>query len=248
MIRYAQSNHCRMASLVRHFGDLADGQKPCTICDFCAPDNCIAQRFRALTQPEETVARDVLDSLTMNGRTVGQLHTELCGTRGLSRDQFEELLGAMARGGLVRLTEAVFEKDGKQIPFRKAHLTRDAEYVDENTPLELTIRDTAPATARVKGKAKKKRAPSKVKSGIKAPQQTPSPNAHLEEALRKWRTGQAKRLGVPAFRIMSDKVLVGIAERQPRTAAELLSIPGIGIASVEKYGAQLYRILNEARA
>ncbi len=248
MIRYAQSNHCRMASLVRHFGDVADGQKSCGTCDFCAPENCIAQRFRALTQPEEKVARDVLDSLTMNGRTVGQLHTELCGTRGLSRDQFEELLGAMARGGLVRLTEAVFEKDGKQIPFRKAHLTRDAEYVDENTPLELTIRDTAPATARVKGKAKKKRAPSKVKSGIKAPQQTPSPNAHLEEALRKWRTGQAKRLGVPAFRIMSDKVLVGIAERQPRTAAELLSIPGIGIASVEKYGAQLYRILNEARA
>ena len=46
---------------------------------------------------------------------------------------------------------------------------------------------------------------------------------------------------------MSDKVLIGIAEKQPRTAAELLAIPGIGIASVEKYGAQLYRILNEAR-
>ena len=28
------------------------------------------------------------------------------------------------------------------------------------------------------------------------------------------------------------------------TAAELLSIPGIGIATVEKYGHQLYRILN----
>ena len=65
--------------------------------------------------------------------------------------------------------------------------------------------------------------------------------------LRTWRTGQAKRLGVPAFRIMSDKVLLAIAEKQPGTAAELLAIPGMGIASVEKYGAQLYRILNQAR-
>jgi len=247
MIRYAQSNHCRMASLVRHFGDIADGQKSCGICDFCAPENCIAQRFRALTQPEENVARDVLDSLTISGRSVGQLHAELCGPRSLSRDQFEELLGAMARGGLVRLTEAVFEKDGKQIPFRKAHRTRDAEYVDEDKPLELTIRDTTYAAAAEKRPLKKKRAASKTKSKFKAPRQTPSLNSHLEEALRKWRTGQAKRLGVPAFRIMSDKVLIGIAETQPRTAAELLAIPGIGIASVEKYGAQLYRILNEAR-
>jgi DNA topoisomerase-3 len=248
MIRYAQSNHCRMASLVRHFGDVADGQKPCALCDFCTPDNCIAQRFRALTPPEEKTARDVLDSLTMNGRTVGQLHTELCGTRGLSRDQFEELLGAMARGGLIRLTEAVFEKDGKQIPFRKAHLTRDAQYIDEDTPLELTIRDTAYAPEPGKPRAKKKRPAPKAKSKPRAPRHTPAPNdAALEEKLRAWRTGQAKRLGVPAFRIMSDKVLIGIAEKRPRTAAELLSIPGIGIASVEKYGAQLYRILNEAR-
>jgi superfamily II DNA helicase RecQ len=46
VIRYAQSNHCRMASLIRHFGDIADGQKPCGICDFCAPAECIAQRYR----------------------------------------------------------------------------------------------------------------------------------------------------------------------------------------------------------
>jgi len=54
-----------------------------------------------------------------------------------------------------------------------------------------------------------------------------------------------KRQGVPAFRIMTDKVLGAIARNRPRTAAELLAIPGIGIGAVEKYGAQIYRILNE---
>jgi DNA topoisomerase-3 len=57
---------------------------------------------------------------------------------------------------------------------------------------------------------------------------------------------QAKRQAVPAFRVMTDKVLTAIASKRPKTAAELLAIPGISIGSVEKYGAQIYRILNES--
>ena len=52
MIRYAESNQCRMASVVRHFGDVADGEKPCGICDYCAPATCNAQRFRTATAAE----------------------------------------------------------------------------------------------------------------------------------------------------------------------------------------------------
>ena len=66
--------------------------------------------------------------------------------------------------------------------------------------------------------------------------------------LRTWRTGQAKRLGASAFRIMSDKVLLAIAVTSlAGWLRDKLAIPGMGIASVEKYGAQLYRILNQAR-
>ena len=54
MIRYAESNQCRMRTLVRHFGDLADGQKACGICDFCAAAQCAAQRFRTATEAERT--------------------------------------------------------------------------------------------------------------------------------------------------------------------------------------------------
>ena len=41
---------------------------------------------------------------------------------GMDRDGFEELIGAMARSGLVRLVDSVFEKDGKQIPYRYGQL------------------------------------------------------------------------------------------------------------------------------
>ena len=252
MIRFAQGNHCRMSALVRHFGDVADGQKACGICDFCAPEECVAQRFRPATQSEQTLAHRTLDSLTMSGRSVGQLHAERGGDKALSRDAFEELLGAMARAGLIRLSEAVFEKDGKQIPYRKAHLTREAEYVDEDTPLDLTIRDAAvPVAGKRKGRAAKPgtKTKARVSAKVAEPRAGIAHNAELRaaEMLRAWRLGQAKRKGVPAFRIMSDKVLTAIAEDQPQTAAELLAIPGIGIATVEKYGAQLYQILNKAR-
>ncbi len=83
----------------------------------------------------------------MNRKSVGKLHTELCGKNGLDRDGFEELIGAMARSGLVRLEDSVFEKDGKQIPFRYASLTVDARHADEDAPLELKIRESAAFSA-----------------------------------------------------------------------------------------------------
>jgi superfamily II DNA helicase RecQ len=252
MIRYAQSNHCRMSSLVAHFGDRTDSQKPCGICDFCTPENCVAQRFRSASATEQAVARQALDALRGGSRSLGKLHTELCSKNGLDRDGFEELMGAMARLGLVRLVDSVFEKDGKSIPFRKASLTRDAEHrgagqVDEATLLDLSIRDAAPLT---KNKSRRRKSPALAKkvSEKRAPKKTiPAAAPAAEPLLKEWRRAQAQKLGVPAFRIMSDRVLLAIAERHPKSAAELLAIPGIGIATVEKYGAQIYRILNQVR-
>ena len=80
----------------------------------------------------------------------------------------------------------------------------------------------------------------------RTPLAPPPPSGRAEESLRAWRLAAAKRQGVPAFRIMTDKVLTAIAQKKPKTAAQLLAIPGIGINSVEKYGAQIYRILNES--
>jgi DNA topoisomerase-3 len=73
MIRYAQSSQCRMASLVRHFGDTQDSLKSCGICDFCAPESCVAQRFRVANETEQILARRVLDTLRGSGRSVGKL-------------------------------------------------------------------------------------------------------------------------------------------------------------------------------
>jgi DNA topoisomerase-3 len=237
MIRYAQSNQCRMASLVRHFGDHADSQKPCGICDFCAPESCVAQRFRTATHQEQAVAHEVIKTLRTNRKSVGKLHLE-CAANGMDRDGFEELMGAMARSGLVRLVDSVFEKDGKQIPYRLASLTGDSEGIEEGTLLELAIRETAAVPGKATGGRKRKPTSAAPKKARKAGQESGA-----GAKLKAWRRALAAKQGVPAFRIMSDRVLLAIAETEPNTAAELLAIPGVGIKLVEKYGAQIYRIL-----
>jgi superfamily II DNA helicase RecQ len=255
MIRYAESNQCRMASLVCHFGDLADGQKACGICDFCSPRQCAAQRFRTATEAEHTALVRVVAALRSGAqKSTGKLYGELYPNAQMSRDGFEEVLGAMARGGIVRLSDAVFEKNGKAIPYRKVGLTRAGCAVDGTTPVEFIMKDTPPAsTQRPRKKKPTGSTSSKRASGPEAAAQPRPPVeakgsdggllSEIEQALRIWRLAEARRRGVPAFRIFSDRALRAIAGTRPRTARELLSLPGIGNSTIERYGAQIYRIL-----
>jgi superfamily II DNA helicase RecQ len=119
MIRFAESNQCRMTSLVRHFGDTSDSAAACGLCDFCAPSKCVAQRFRTATEEERTALYRVLRGLqSISSKSTGKLYSELFPGNEISRDNFEEVLGAMARAELLTVTDAVFEKEGKQIPYR----------------------------------------------------------------------------------------------------------------------------------
>ena len=89
--------------------------------------------------------------------------------------------------------------------------------------------------------------PTGARPKARTPPAPVSTDSGVEDALRAWRLVEAKRHGVPAFRILTDQTLKAIAANRPATAAELLAIPGIGISTVEKYGAQLYRLLHERR-
>ena len=56
---------------------------------------------------------------------------------------------------------------------------------------------------------------------------------------------EARRRGVPAFRIFNDQALKAMASRRPGTARELLAISGIGTTTVENYGQKIYRIVKD---
>ena len=253
MIRYAESSQCRMATLVHHFGDLADSQKPCGICDFCAPRECMAQRFRTATEAEHKALLRVVAALREHGTTsTGNLYAELCPHHEMSRDVFEELLGATARVGLLQLADAVFEKDGKAIPYRKARLTRAGYGMDEMTPVELIMKESAPPPAGRKRKTRptvsegrKQASRPETAAGPRPTAKEVGSNSRLEAALRVWRLFEARRRGVPAFRIFSNRTLSALATSRAGTVQELLAVPGIGISTAEKYGTEICRIVRE---
>jgi DNA topoisomerase-3 len=127
--------------------------------------------------------------------------------------------------------------DGKTIPFRKVGLTREGQSFKQDTPVDFVMKETGKPAKR-KRKTKSLGSPGKP-SGVV--------DSHIEKALRAWRLEEARRRGIPAFRILTDKVLREIAISHPATSDELLAISGIGMSTVEKYGHSIHRIVNERR-
>jgi len=253
IIRFAEGHHCRMKSLVHHFGDTSDSGNGCGICDFCAPVNCVAQRFRAPTRAERTACERVLQKLRgLPARSTGKLHTDLYPENEMSRDNFEEVLGAMARAELLAFTDAVFEKQGKRIPYRNVSILPAGLNFEADA---LVMRDAAAPTAAPKrGKKRASVADSPALPQLRpaklaaAAQPAPDRQARLEQALRAWRLTEAKRRNMPAFRIFGDRTLRNIASTCPKDDSALLAVPGIGMGTVEKYGPQIYHLIATAES
>jgi DNA helicase II / ATP-dependent DNA helicase PcrA len=83
-----------------------------------------------------------------------------------------------------------------------------------------------------------------VQAGSAAPRKVVAEDAPPGfDALREWRLERAKADEVPAYVVFHNATLVEIAERKPRTLAELASVPGVGPAKLERYGEDLLAAL-----
>ena len=72
-------------------------------------------------------------------------------------------------------------------------------------------------------------------------------NPALSSKLRAWRSEVARKHGVPAYVVLHDTTLDGIAASRPRTLAELRGIPGIGDKKLEHYGDELLALVQASR-
>ncbi|MCM2258613.1 MAG: RecQ family ATP-dependent DNA helicase, partial [Vicinamibacteria bacterium] len=228
--RFADDHSCRMAALVAHFGDREDRGQACGTCDVCDPGACLVRTTRPPTPKERAAAAVVLESLRgRDGQSTGRLHAE-CAEAGLDRHGFEEVLGGLARAGLLRIAADTFSKDGQDIAFKRAWLTSAASAggVLFTLAAEPEARASAPKR-RKKGKATKDK-PSRRK---------PAVDSALADALTAWRLAEARRAGVPAFRVLQNKTLSGIAAARPQDEAALLAVPGFGPTLLRRYGKRI---------
>lgn len=257
VVRFTTSSECRMAALVRHFGDIADASQSCGVCDVCNPAGAVLRLFRNPTAAELRTLQAIVDELRpVVYKATGTLQRGLDPLGRLSRSEFDALLDALARAGLVAIEDSEYEKDGEVRRFRKVRLTDAGADMRAGAVAELLISDGLIAdfcgqaenvgrirnakVARKKGKtgigtsfAVGSNAREKVEVKLSADSET------LAARLREWRTAEAKRLKVPAFVVMHDRTLTAVAHLRPENPRQLLEIDGIGPAKLEKFGAAI---------
>jgi DNA topoisomerase-3 len=240
MGHFAQSHGCRMVHIIRHFGDEDDHGRPCGLCDTCASSDCAVQAFRTPNNAEVAIMQATLNALAqMNNQSVGTLHRNQ--GAGMERHDFESLVSTLVRAGIVTIRADVFEKDGKSIPFHRLTRTRLGANANERTLAALQV------PVKLKAREKKPRARGKPKKRSKKYTAPASPrSSKLDAALRAWRSDEATRKRVPAFRIMTNKVLAAVAAARPDSETALLAVHGVGPSLVAKHGAKILQLVRDA--
>ena len=56
------------------------------------------------------------------------------------------------------------------------------------------------------------------------------------EALRAWRSAEARQQELPPYVIFHDSTLIEVARRRPTSLEALANIPGIGTSKLDRYG------------
>lgn len=199
----------------------------------------VAERFkdqlkRLLEEEAESESRKILAERVIKGEKYFEESTE-------------KILGALL---LVPLPEIDNKEVRKSIDKALKNL-REELNVKTNTlrsisgdGFDIKCYLTAKAKARIEVPQRKQK-PKKTDEK----QEISSDILHLAlyAELRNWRKQEADRLKLPAYTVLHQKALLGIANVLPTTSEELLSIPGIGKKVIERYGAVLLDLVDQYR-
>lgn len=89
--------------------------------------------------------------------------------------------------------------------------------------------------------------PASKKRG-KAPRLIDTANPELQQRLMEWRRDKMRALGVPAYLVLSNQAITGIADSRPLTLAALAAVKGLGRKRIADYGAELLDIVRQSGA
>ena len=245
VLRFTESNECRMSRLVRHFGDEEDAAQPCGTCDVCDPAGAVLRMFRRTTNAERALTQRILDELrSVDYKAAGTLHKSVDPAGRIVRKDFDAVLGAMVRARLISIEDAEYEKDGEVRRYRKVRLSEPAPAIRSASQVDLLIADgiaeefgsvSARKPSRKVGKEPKR---SLEPAGVSLSAEGEALLARLKE----WRAGEANRLRVPAYCVLHDRTLTAVALARPSTPCQLLEIEGIGPLKAEKFGSAILEI------
>lgn len=244
MQQYAESDICRRRILLSYFGEIADHD--CGNCDVCKnpPERfdgtvIVQKALSAIVRTDQQIGTGVLVDIlrgNMSPEVVGkgyqQLKTFAAGRDVPSRDWHDYLLQMLQLGYFeiaynennhLKITSA-----GSDVLFGRA-----------TARLVVIRREEANETKR--GRKRKATVPAQ-----ELPLGLPNTeNEALFEALRKLRKRLADEEALPAYIVLSDKVLHLLSTSRPTNLEEFGNISGIGEYKKKKYGKEFINLIRK---
>jgi ATP-dependent DNA helicase RecQ len=237
LVGLAETGGCRRARLLGYFGETLETGR----CGNC--DNCLSP---PVLRDGKVIAQKLLSCAYRTGQRFGAMHLidvligrmtervkqfghDKLSVFGIGRDLNERQWRAALRQ-LVALGH--LRADGEA--FGALKLTETSRGVLKGET-EVWLREQAAGSRNRASRSKSRR-------GDLAPLSTGQPgtgNPVLIAALRAWRSEVARKRGVPAYVVLHDSTIDGIASARPTTLDQLRGIAGIGDKKLEHYGDEL---------
>ncbi|MDZ7589860.1 MAG: DNA helicase RecQ [Rubrivivax sp.] len=248
LLALAEAHDCRRVRLLAYFGQEST---PCGNCDNClhapatwdATDaarkalSCIYRfrQFGGARAPRAFGAGHLLDVLRgkRSEKVASYGHDELS-TFGIGADLSEAQWRLVLRQ-LIALGHLRAEGE-----YNTLVLTDSARDVLRG---EVTLHLRVPADPKPRAKAAK--APRTSSGGAaRPPLALDGTGTERFAALKAWRAEVAREHNLPAYVVFHDATLAEMARARPATLDELAGISGVGATKLERYGAEILRVLS----
>ncbi|RGV37392.1 DNA helicase RecQ [Bacteroides clarus] len=244
MQQYAESDICRRRILLSYFGETADHD--CGNCDVCKnpPERfdgtiIVQKALSAIARTEQQISTGVLVDIlrgTMSPEVVSkgyqQLKTFAAGREVPARDWHDYLLQMLQLGYF----EIAYNENNH---LKITSTGSDVLFGRATARLVVIRREETNETKQ--GRKRKASLPGK-----ELPLGLPdTENEALFEALRKLRKRLADEEALPAYIVLSDKVLHLLSTSRPATIEEFGNISGIGEYKKKKYGKEFVALIRK---
>ena len=241
LVGLAETTACRRTRLLGYFGETLDAAR----CGNC--DNCLSP---PALRDGKVIAQKVLSCAYRTGQRFGAMHLidVLVGRLTERVQQFgHDKLSVFGIGrefnekqwrGAIRQLVALGHLAPDSEAFGALKLTESARGVLKGET-EVMLREETPG-ARIRASRTKSRRGDLVPASGSA---TKTGDPGLLSALRAWRSQVARSRGVPAYVVLHDSTIDGIAALRPTTLDDLREIPGIGDKKLEHYGDELIALV-----
>ena len=218
MVEYTETTGCRRSMILRYFGESPGGE--CPACDNCTVGPTEAHAYYPASLYEKLMAlREQVARRTMRApHQILELRTvrELATYRPRTRDEL------IQTWGIGEIKADWFGQRIVRVIAAWEKSNPDAPARTERAPRwpEVLFRPQATAPA----------------ATVSEP---------IFERLRQWRNERARKDGVPAFVIFSDRTLREIASTLPRDDDSLMRIRGVGPSKLNAMGPEILEIIRD---